>query len=664
MIADARAMWSAVPVAPLSCTQRKSGGMAAALHIFAIVIVLLFPATAAAARVVFVDNSRPPGGDGSLQKPMTSIAQAAAQGDVIFVAETPTPYIESVTLRRGQMLIGSAYGLDAIRGLLGADAPAMPAAKGIGPTIQGSVILSGDNLVAGCTIVTASVAAISAESPAGPITIRNTYIRTARRAIAIVLSGLLRPASIEGGGIEAAAEGNGIAIYGGNANITFDGTSVAGYFGNAIDIGGRTGGVVMFRGRTAIKIADATQPAVTITACTGRVEFAVPLQITARAPGLRINQAPVKVGGGSSWIATTDATALEIHDAKVEAGFVSVSATGVAAGRLQEGIVVDKLHGTLAISGEEEKPSSGGTIRNARLHGVRITQSSGVRIANMALIDDGRGERAKCDEAVETKTNLQCQAALYLRHVGRSEFSNVTVTGGKQIGVNANNLEDVTFGGLEIRTVGDAPSDAAVLLDEFRGSIRFNRCTLEDAAGGAMVVALQFNAGKLIVDRCSVGATARPAASPSLLVMRSGQAASLDIELRNVEIHDNLGSAIRAEAAGTSSMRLAITDSRIQHFGRTAVRFTTRDQARGTLIMRRTNVFTPGAADRTAIDVSAADGASACVDIDGGQFVTGTPGAPVRVVAASAGAKVSVIPHAGPAVEVSPAGQTPLAACP
>src|SRR5712692_6021129 len=145
------------------------------------ICVLLLVAVPASARVVFVDNSRPPGGNGSLQQPMMSIAQAAAQGDVIFVAETPTPYVESVTLRRGQMLIGSAYGLDAIRGQIGGDVPPMPAARGIGPTIQGSVSLAGDNLVAGCTIVTASVAAISAESPAGPITIRNTYIRTARR---------------------------------------------------------------------------------------------------------------------------------------------------------------------------------------------------------------------------------------------------------------------------------------------------------------------------------------------------------------------------------------------------------------------------------------------------------------------------------------------------
>src|SRR5205823_6120361 len=97
------------------------------------------------------------------------------------------------------------------------------------------------------------------------------------------------------------------------------------------------------------------------------------------------------------------------------------------------GIVIDKMRGTLAISG--------GTIANARLHGIEVTQSSGVRIANVTLVDDGVGDRSKCGDALETATNLRCRAALFLRHVSRSELENVTVTGGKQIGLNANNLE-------------------------------------------------------------------------------------------------------------------------------------------------------------------------------------------------------------------------------
>src|SRR5205823_3571920 len=330
----------------------------------------------------------------------------------------------------------------------------------------------------------------------------------------------------------------------------------------------------------------------TIGGSTGRVEFAVPLQITARAPGLSIQQANVKVGAGSSWISTTDATALDIRDSTVDAGFVSVSAAGTAA-KLAEGIVLDKVRGRLVISGEEEKPGTGGTIRNARLHGIRVTQSSGIRIANVALLDDGLPERVKCDEAVESKTNLQCRAALYLRHLSRSEFSNVTVSGGKQIGLNGNNLQDVTFGGLEIRNVGDAASDAAVLLDEISGTVRFNRCTFDDAAGGAVVIAQQFNSGKVIFDRCGLGAPGRPAAAPHLLILRSHGRARLDVELRNSSVHDNAAGAVRAEAAGSSALRLALVDTHVERFGRTSVEMTARDGAQLALALERADVMTP-----------------------------------------------------------------------
>src|SRR5207244_3580816 len=126
----------------------------------------------------------------------------------------------------------------------------------------------------------------------------------------------------------------------------------------------------------------------------------------------------------------------------------------------------------------------------------------------------------KCGDALETATNLRCRAALFLRHVSRSELENVTVTGGKQIGLNANNLEDVTFGGLQIRGVGDEAGEAAVLLDEAKGTVKFNRCAFEDAAGGAVVVVQQFNSAKLVFDRCTFSAAARPAGAPHLATFR------------------------------------------------------------------------------------------------------------------------------------------------
>lgn len=578
------------------------------------VLMILSAASARAAnqRVVFVDNrSAAGGGAGTLEQPFATINQAVRGAEIIFVAETEQPYRESVTLQRGQMLIGSAYGLDAVRSELHAefDSPPTPAAQGPGPRIEGTITLAGDNVVAGVTLATAGPAALSAPMSAGALFILSTYIETSRGALGIAMSGTDFPVRFTGGGLQAMG-GGGIAMYGGRGDVTFDGFAIGGTFTTAIDIRNRGGGAVVFRGRAAIKIGDASQAAVTIAQCGGRVDVEVPLQIIGRARGLLIAQSTVKISGDSTRVSTSDGTALEIRDATVDAAFADVSAAG---GEI--GIVIDKLRGKLAIAG--------GTIRNARLHGIEVTQSSGVRIAKMNLLDDGRGDRSKCDQSIEEKTNLRCRAALYLRHVSRSEFENVSVTGGKQVGLNANNIEDVKFDGLEIRGVGDEASEAAVVLSEAKGNVQFSRCIFEDAFDGALVVAQQFNNARLVFDRCTFSAAGRSAGAAHLITLRSSGIAKLDVELRNAEVHDNAASAIRADAAGSSAMSVKIVDARIERFGRTAIELTARDQARAVFTMGRTVVYVPAAIDVPAVDIAVVGAASACADMFGNQVVNG-----------------------------------------
>jgi hypothetical protein len=586
-----------------------------ALLLRSITILMAFAAASvhgAPQRVVFVDNRAPAGGAGTLEHPFATINnQATRVAEIIFVAESDQPYRESVTLQRGQMLIGSAYGLDAVRTDLHQefDAPPMPAAQGPGPRIEGTVTLAGDNVVAGVTLAASGPAALSAPMPAGALLIYSTYIETSRGAVGIAIGGADFPIRFTGGGLQAGG-GGGIAIYGGRGDVTFDGFPVGGNFTTAIDIRNRGGGAVVFRGRAAIKIGDASQAAVNIAQCAGRVDVEVPLQIIGHARGLFIDRSTVKLSGDSTRVFTSDATALEIRDAAVDAAFTDVSAAG---GEI--GIVIDKLRGKLVIAG--------GTIRNARLHGIEVTQSAGVRMAKMTLADDGRGDRAKCDQSIEEKTNLRCRAALYLRHVSGSEFENVAVSGGKQIGLNANNIENVKFDGLEIRGVGDEVAEPAVLLNESKGNVQFSRCVLEDAFDGALVLTQQFNSAHVTFDRCSFSAPGRPAGAAHLITLRTSGIAKLDLELRNAQVYDNAASAIRADATGTSAMNLKITDSRIERFGRTALELTVGDQARVAFSMGRTVVNVPAAVDVPAIDIAVFGGASACAEMFGNQVVNG-----------------------------------------
>src|SRR5437588_3794376 len=114
------------------------------------------------------------------------------------------------------MLIGSAFGLDALRTDLHVDpGVAMPAMQGPGPAIHGTIGVSGDNVVAGCTLFAEGVAGISGIEAIGTLTIRNVYFKPTLAGFAIALQDQQGKVDIAGGSIEAADRGSGIAVVGG-----------------------------------------------------------------------------------------------------------------------------------------------------------------------------------------------------------------------------------------------------------------------------------------------------------------------------------------------------------------------------------------------------------------------------------------------------------------
>jgi hypothetical protein len=98
----------------------------------------------------------------------------------------------------------------------------------------------------------------------------------------------------------------------------------------------------------------------------------------------------------------------------------------------------------------------------------------------------------------------------------------------------------------------------------------------------------------------------------------------LDLALRNCQLHDNAGSAFRAETNGTAALTLGITDSRFERFGRTAIELAARDSAHASFQMGRSIVAIPAVTDAPAIDVATADSAIVCADLFGNGISTGS----------------------------------------
>jgi hypothetical protein len=605
----------------------------------AFVLVMLAIADAAAgASVAFVDNRAAPGGSGSRERPFATINQGAQSGTIIYVAESDKPYEESVTLKKGQMLVGSAFGLDALRAEMHAEfeGAGVPSMQGPGPSIRGTIEASGDNIIAGCTMLAEGPNAIVSNGVIGTLTVRNVYFKTSRAGFAIYLAGQQGNVNVSGGSIEATNAGGGIALDGGYGDVVIDRVPISGEFNTAVRIQGRRSGTVTFRRGSKIHVRDAFNDAIAITGVErgAAVVFEDTIDVRGRRRGVVIDKSAKVVIGGASTLNTANGAALEVHDSGVELSFESVSAQGLAPGTLDEGVILDRIHGHVSITGIEGKIGTGGAILHARGNGVRVDHADHIRMAGLTLTDSGvnkpvRGGR--CGGNFDVNSTAICRAALYLRHISDSTFENIVIDGGSAMGINANNIRDVTFGGLDVHRAGDESFESGVLLQEVGGTITFSRSRFADNAGSEMLIEQRFNNGRIILDRCILSATGRPEVAPHLLEVRSFGNAKVEVELRTADLHDNLGSAFDAAAAESSSLSIDTRDSSLQHFGH-GIMTVAAKQSANVRITLRGNTIVALASDRAWIDAAASDAASICADIVANRF-SSVPGTVIHLAA-------------------------------
>jgi hypothetical protein len=615
--------------------------------IFAVVISLA--TSASAARVIFVDSVAVAPGQGTRQWPFATLAGAASAsgiGDVIYVADSGTPYTDSIVLKKGQILIGSAFGLDAVRSELKIDTGVdLPARQGASPVIHGAISTSGDNIIAGCTIVAERVPGINGSGAVGTLTVRDVYFKTSLGGFAIFLLDQHGKVTVTGGSIDATQQGGGLGFSGGEGDISVDHCPISGDFMAALRVSNRRLGPITFRRGTKFRVSDATDDAIFLS----NIEKSAPIvfedvvTVHGRRRGfVATNTGSVKLGG-SSTLSTTNGAALDVRDSGVELSFESVSASGVAPGTLDEGIVVDRVHGHVTITGVDGKAGTGGAILHARANGMRIAQTANVRIAGITLTDSGVNTPARgvrCAGTFDVNSTAVCRAALYLRHVTDSTFENIVIDGGGAMGINANNLRDVSFSGLDIHRAGDETFESGLLLQELSGTITFSASSFSDNAGSEVLVEQRFNTGRLVLDRCTLSAPQRPEVAKQLLAVQVFGGAKLDVAVRNSDFRDSIGSAIEASSSETSSLLLSVADTTLQHFGHGIIAAAAVQSSHLAIAIHGSQFAAPAVRERAWIEIAGKDKATVCADVTANRF-TAPEGTAIHLGAAP-GAQLTV----------------------
>jgi hypothetical protein len=594
------------------------------------------------ARVIYVDNRVTTAGQGNAADPCATILDAerrSSPNDIIYVMETAQPYVENVVLQRGQQLLGSAGGV--------VDPPIAPL-KGPGPEIHGTITTWGENVVAGCTIVADRIAGISAYAVTGTLTVRDVYFRTSVGGFAIFLQEQEGRVEISGGSITATANGSGLGFVGGGGEIVVDRCPISGDFTNVLRISRRTRGAITFKRGTKLTVT-ASGDGVDLSDIdrTAPVVFEDVLAITSARRAFVARHVAKLTAGSASTLRSVNAAALDVRDCGAELAFESVSAEGVAPGRLEDGIVLDAVRGHVAITGAGGKIGTGGSIAHARGSGIRVTQSSNVRIAGITLTDNGTDARIKgvrCAGGFEVVSTAICHAALYLRHVTDSTFEDIVVDGGGAMGLNANNVRDLTFTGLEIRRAGDATFESGALLQEVGGSVSFVRCNFSDNAGSELLIEQRFNRGRVVLDGCNFTAPTRPEVAKQLIEVHVGDGGKLDVDVRNGDLRDSIGYAVAATVAQSGELSLSISGSTLHHFGDGVASAAARDHSHLSFAARDNQIAAPAVLGHAWIDVTASDSAVACADIASNRFADDERGAGIAIrLAASVAAQLRVV---------------------
>ncbi len=609
--------------------------------LFAIFAAVIFIATSASARVIFVDSVAVAPGQGTRQWPFATLASAASasgDGDVIYVADSGTPYTDSIVLKKGQILVGSAFGLDNVRSEFKVDTGIeLPAREGASPVIKGTISTSGNNIIAGCTIVAERIPGISGSGAFGTLTVRDVYFKTSLGGFAIFLLDQHGKVTITGGSVDATQQGGGLGFSGGEGGISANHCPVSGDFTTALRVSNRRLGPITFGRGTKFRVADASDDAIFLRDIekSAPILFEDVVTVHGRRRGfVATNVGSVKLGG-SSTLNTTNGAALDVRDSGVELSFESVSASGVAPGTLDEGIVVDRVHGHVTITGVDGKAGTGGAILHARANGMRITQTANVRIAGITLTDSGvntpaRG--ARCAGMFDVNSTAVCRAALYLRHLTDSTFENIVVDGGGAMGINANNLRDVSFSGLDIHRAGDETFESGVLLQELSGTVTFSASSFSDNAGSEVLVEQRFNTGRLVLERCTLSAPQRPDVAKQLLAAQVSGGARLDIAVRNSDLRDSIGSAIEASSSESGSLALAVAGTTLQHFGHGIITGSAAQSSHLAIAIHGSQFAAPAVRERAWIEIAGKDKATVCADLNANRF-TAPEGTAIRLAA-------------------------------
>jgi hypothetical protein len=170
------------------------------------------------------------------------------------------------------------------------------------------------------------------------------------------------------------------------------------------------------------------------------------------------------------------APAIDI-DGPVGLTTLGMTLTAVAANGGANGLLVRDTNGSFSVAGTGGA-GTGGSIQSMTARGARFTAATNVSLAWMSFTNNGTNQTtaAVCGDALNA-ANTNCGAGIDLQGVTGVTLDRIALSGGSQMGINGNNVTNLTMTNTTVQNAADEVLEDGVQFANLKGT-----CSMTDVA--------------------------------------------------------------------------------------------------------------------------------------------------------------------------------------
>ena len=376
----------------------------------------------------------------------------------------------------------------------------------------------------------------------GGIVLKNNQ-KLVGNGVALVVSGY----TLNGAGARPTIGGTGVTLANGNLvtglNVASSGFGIAGSLTagatiSQVDVTGGSDGISLTSPSGTIAISNVNLvpggAGLVISGGTATVNATTLSVSTTTGKGIIGTGGTLNVSGSSS-VTSSAASAIDLSGMTLGATFTSVSSSNDAIG-----IRLNNTTGSFT--------SNGGTISNQTTAGLKATSATNISLSNMTFTNAAttNGDTAANCSNISGGSNLTCNAAIYLASVSGASFSNVTVDGSAQVGINGTSVSGFSLTNSEVKNAGNELGESGIQFQNLSGTSTITGSNIHNNFARQMTVFNTAGSGTTTVTGTTFANSTAPNGQQGILWQTSG-AANNTLTVNGSTFSSNASTAIQAD---------------------------------------------------------------------------------------------------------------------